>query len=116
MPAPSIQEYSASEPAAFTPPAPVAVPPEPPKITALPPLADAFAALLAAEQGEPAPSAVPLWPAAGPSTAELVDQISRRVLAQLTDTVVRQTVSELVSQIAERLVQEEIERIKASVK
>jgi hypothetical protein len=81
----------------------------------LPPLADAFAALLDAEQGEPAPAARPAWPAvarSGPAvTDDLVEQVSRRVLEQLTDRVVREAVAE----IAERLIREEIERIKSSI-
>ena len=86
-----------------------------PVVTSLPPLADAFAALLDAEQGEPAPTARPAWPSATHSapavTDDLVEQVTRRVLDQLTDRVVRETVAE----IAERLVREEIERIKASI-
>jgi CheY-like chemotaxis protein len=86
----------------------------------LPPLADAFAALLAAEQHEsPSPSA-PLWPAsrqpAPVVTDEAIEQIVRRVLARLSDHVVRETVADIVSTIAERLVREEIERIKDSIK
>jgi hypothetical protein len=116
---PAATERAIPEP----PPVPAAAPPilspgspEPPRITALPSLADAFSAMLAAEQGEPMPSAIPLWPAGGPSTDELVEQISRRVLDRLSDRIVRDTVAEQVSQIAERLVREEIERIKASIK
>jgi CheY-like chemotaxis protein len=89
-----------------------------PRPVELPSLPDAFAALLAAEQGDA--SAAPVrWPAAGPSTEAIVDQISRRVLDQLSaraDGVMRDAVAELVSQLAERLVCEEIERIKASIK
>jgi len=84
-------------------------------VASLPPLADAFAALLDAEQGEPAPAARPAWPSAvrsGPAvTDDLVEQISRRVLEQLTDRVVRET----VAGIAERLIREEIERLKSSI-
>jgi CheY-like chemotaxis protein len=86
---------------------------------ALPPLADAFAALLAAEQHE-SPSSAPLWPASRQSvpvvTDEAIEQIVRRVLARLSDHVVRETVADIVSTIAERLVREEIERIKDSIK
>jgi CheY-like chemotaxis protein len=83
---------------------------------ALPALADAFAALLAAEQQEsPTPSAL-AWPAspqpAPMLTDDLIEQIVRRVLARLSDQVVRETVADIVSTIAERLVREEIERIK----
>ena len=82
----------------------------------VPPLADAFAALLAAEQGAPP---VVSWPApssAAPVSDATIETITRRVLERLSDTVVRQTVSDIVSKIAERLVREEIERIKASIK
>jgi CheY-like chemotaxis protein len=101
-------------------PAPSAAPPAVPALTAFPPLAEAFAALLAAEQSAPPPSAAPLWPAA-PSlpaavTDDLVEQVTRQVLERLSDRVLRETVSERVSNVAERLVREEIERIRASLK
>jgi CheY-like chemotaxis protein len=86
------------------------------------PLADAFAALLAAEQAGSAPSLPAGWQAtqAGQAGGEvsdaLVDQIVRRVLERLSDRVVRETVSEVVLDVAERLVREEIERIKGSVR
>jgi hypothetical protein len=94
--------------------------PQPPSVPdSLPPLADAFAALLEAEQGEPTPTAPPAWPStqgARPAvTDDLVEQVSRRVLEQLTDRVVREAVADTVSSIAERLVREEIERIKSSI-
>jgi len=89
---------------------------------ALPPLADAFAAMLAAEQSGSAPASAPVWPAGAPVvgapvivTDELIEQVTRRVLEQLSDRVVRETASEIVSAIAERLVREEIERIKAAI-
>ena len=88
--------------------------------TALPPLADAFAALLAAEQSGTAPQAAAAWPAGAatrvPTTDEIVEQVSRRVLEHLTDRVVRESVSEMILAIAERLVREEIERIKSAIK
>ena len=103
---------------------PAAVAPIPePVVTArgisLPPLADAFAAMLAAEQGSSSDG--PAWPAslqAQPAVVsdELVDLVAKRVLEQLSDRVVRETVSQVVSEIAERLVREEIERLKASIK
>jgi hypothetical protein len=85
----------------------------------LPPLADAFAALLAAEQTSPGAAAPASWPGAAtqePISDELVERIARRVLDQLSDRVVRETAAELVSALAERLVREEIERIKANIK
>lgn len=96
-----------------TPPVAVA---EPPRPVVSVPMADAFAALLAAEQGEtltiPGVFAPPA--AAGPVaiTDELVERVSERVLRRLNDTVVRETVRETVSRVAERLVRDEIERIK----
>src|SRR6266487_7062496 len=78
------------------------------------PLAEAFAALFGAEH-----SARPIDPTPagqGPAIDDIVEQVSRRVLAQLHERVVRETVADLVSDIAERLVREEIERIKASIK
>ena len=87
----------------------------------LPPLADAFAALLAAEQSEPLTSIAPAWPgtiqpAAVVVSEEIIEQVTRRVLDRLSDTVVRETVAEIVSKVAEQLVRDEIERIKASIK
>jgi hypothetical protein len=101
---------------------PLPAPPQPPP--AMPgSLVDAFAALLAAEQRigltpsaatVPVPSSAP--PVAGhvsaaPSqpTEELVEEVSRRVLARLSDQS-RPTILD----VAERLVREEIDRIKQS--
>lgn len=98
-------------------PTPMPLPAPPPT---LPPLADAFAALLLAEQSAPPPSAAPAWPAPGPAgmavTDDVIEKVTRRVLDRLTDRVVRETVAEKISAVAERLVREEIERIKASLK
>ena len=103
-------------------PAPPSVESALPPPAALPQLADAFAALLAAEQAAPArPPAI--WPApAEPAsraepqelkvTDDLIDDIVRRVLARMSDDVVRETVAKIASETAERLVKEEIERIK----
>jgi hypothetical protein len=91
----------------------------PAAVPSLPPLADAFVALLEAEQSEQKPGVRPLWPStalSGPAVPDdLVEQVSRRVLEQLTDRVVREAVSERVSAIAERLIRDEIERIKSSI-
>jgi CheY-like chemotaxis protein len=130
----AIDWFSRPAPAsAHAAPAPVDAPPQPvqaapapqsapvvpfqPAPSALPPLADAFAALLAAEQRSPAALAVPAWPAADPSAipSDLVDQVTRRVLEQMSDRSVRDTVAGIVTQVAERLVREEIERIKKSI-
>lgn len=120
---PPAQERVAPQPA---PPQPVNAPAVVP--AQFPPLADAFAALLAAEQGAPTPASAPSWPAAQPTPASpvpapappidmdaLVEKVTRRVLEHLSDQVVRETVSDIVSRVAERLVREEVERIKARV-
>jgi hypothetical protein len=95
---------------------------EAPRQAAVPALADAFAAILAAEQNEGLPGADLAWsaaPIAAPAGAGLseadIDAVARRVLEQLSDSVVRETVADLVSRVAERLVREEIERIKSSI-
>jgi CheY-like chemotaxis protein len=83
-----------------------------------PPLADAFTALLAAEQVSPAAAVAPAWPAAAQPAAvnpDVVDEVTRRVLEQMSDRTIRETVAGIVSQVAERLVREEIERIKNSI-
>jgi CheY-like chemotaxis protein len=71
-------------------------------------LANAFSALLAAEQmAQPAPTA-----SASPAPSvsdESVEQAVRRVLGRMTDEHVRS----IVTEVAERLVREEIEKIKA---
>ena len=90
----------------------------------LPSIADAFSAILSAEQNAlgvrpewPTPSAAAPAAAAAPViTDELIDRIARRVIDQLSDRVVRETVASIASDAAERLVKEEIERIKASIK
>jgi CheY-like chemotaxis protein len=73
-----------------------------------PHLANAFAALLAAEQGQPL--ADPAFGLAPPPRLgeDEIEQIVQRVIARLTDETVRRTVIDT----AERLVREEIERIK----
>ena len=105
---------------AGSPPAPA--PSESPgEAAGLPSIADAFAALLAAEQREHGGSGASVWPGNAPApapqiTEELIEQIVRRVLAHLSDQVVRQTVADIVSATAERLVREEIDRIKGAIK
>jgi CheY-like chemotaxis protein len=83
-------------------------------VVALPSLAEAFAALLAAEQSTPESAAQTGWPALVPPEA-LIEDVTRRVLERLSDTVVKAAVADVVSSVAERLVREEIERIKASI-
>jgi CheY-like chemotaxis protein len=95
----------------------------------LPPIALAFAAILAAEQHEPMPALWPQWTTSTPSTPstpasngggapseDVLEEITRRVLDRLSDRVVRETVEGVISSIAERLVREEIDRIKSSIK
>ena len=113
-PAPKPAEAAPARPA----PAPMAASPKPAPPPTLPPLADAFAALLAAEQSSPAPSSAPVWPATAPvaMTDDLVDQVVRRVLEQLSDRVMREAIGEKIAAVAERLVRDEIDRIKSSIK
>lgn len=82
---------------------------------ALPALAEAFSALLAAEHDSTALATV--WPAESAAVVsdDVIDKVVERVLARLSDRVVRETVTNLTSEVAERLVREEIERIKASI-
>ena len=74
---------------------------------AKPHLANAFAALLAAEQGEVVPGP-PVAPAPLQVSEEMIEDIVRRVIARMADDTVRRTVIET----AERLVRDEIDRIK----
>jgi CheY-like chemotaxis protein len=69
-------------------------------------LADAFVALLAAEQGRPLPNG-PMLPVPVVPDAQ-IDEIARRVATRLGDEPLRQAVLDA----AERLVREEIDRIK----
>jgi hypothetical protein len=67
------------------------------------PIADAFDALLAAEQGEIEPPTVTI-------TAELIDKLATRVAEKMTsDAIVK-----IVAETSERLVREEIARIRAA--
>jgi CheY-like chemotaxis protein len=76
--------------------------------TSVPPtLAEAFAALLAAEQGKVAPAPSINEQALG---EDVIEQVTRRVVERMADTAVRQVVLD----VAERLVREEIDRIKGS--
>jgi CheY-like chemotaxis protein len=76
-------------------------------------IADAFSALLAAEQGDPDAPPVRL-PMAGTVqvTDEIVDEVTRRVVERLGSHAVHDLVAEVVSRVAERVVREEIERIR----
>ena len=119
------QAIASRAPAAMEQPRAAAAMPMPaslPVVASLPPLTDAFAALLGAEDGDGAQTAVLSWPTTAPeppmpvATDDLIDDIARRVLERLSDQVIRDTVSDTVSRIAEQLVREEIERIKASIR
>jgi CheY-like chemotaxis protein len=98
------------------PPPPSAPEPSDGSTQALPALAVAFAALLAAEQNPAVPADTTGWAPPLAVSDEIVERVAERVLEQLSDRLVRETVAELVSAVAERLVREEIERIKASIK
>jgi CheY-like chemotaxis protein len=83
-----------------------------------PSLADAFAALLAAESGVPQPHPALTWPASttAPMPPEIpVDDIVQLVLDRLSDRAVREAAAALVPAVAERAVREEIERLRASI-
>ncbi|HAK54518.1 MAG TPA: hypothetical protein DCP38_03395 [Acidobacteria bacterium] len=111
--APAEVEPAVEEPpAAPTPMPPVAAPPA--AAGAPVSLAEAFAALLAAEQSWPSPQPTAGERAASAlATERLVAAVTSRVLDQLTDQVVEDAVTREVSQVAERLVQDEIDRIKS---
>jgi hypothetical protein len=84
-----------------------------------PGIAQAFAALFAAERGETAaeiPTFIGPSPLAQVSADDLAERVTRQVLERLSDRVVRDTVTDIVSQVAERLVRDEIERVKATLK
>jgi CheY-like chemotaxis protein len=91
-----------------------------------PQLADAFAALLAAEQSGPSPATIPTWPVttateappasvSTPVADDIVEQVTRSVLDRLSDRIVREVVTEVVTSTAERLVKEELERLRRRV-
>jgi hypothetical protein len=71
-----------------------------------PALQDAFAALLAAEQGL---TIAPPVQRADPPSAQFIDEIANRVIARMGDDSMRAAVLDA----AERLVREEIARIKS---
>jgi hypothetical protein len=81
-------------------------------------LADAFSALLAAEQ-EGAPSTAPLAPPPAPVDVEAItNEVTERVLARLRAETgdLKDLVSRVASDVAERLVREEIGRIRSGRK
>ncbi|HEV3058679.1 MAG TPA: response regulator [Vicinamibacterales bacterium] len=113
----------------FTAEAPVAAANERPAAGhPLPSIAEAFTAILAAEQHEATPDVAPGWPifrvappapVAPPTieiTDDLIERIASRVLERLSDRVVREATVEIITGVADRLVREEIERIKAAIR
>jgi hypothetical protein len=83
-------------------------------------IAEAFAALLALEDGQPGAKPVRLTigndqppPAPEPKiTDAVIEDVVRRVIERLGPDTVRAVVVDVVSQISERLVKEEIDRIR----
>jgi hypothetical protein len=73
----------------------------------MPPLHEAFAALLSAERGQPLH---PNGPTREAITEDVIEEVVRRVLARMSNDAMRRAVLDT----AERLVREEIERIKKS--
>ena len=80
-----------------------------PPASAAPTLAEAFAALLAAEQGK-LPPPPPLNETA--LRNDVVEEVTRRVVERMTDAVAR----DVALEVAERVVREEIERIKSQAR
>ena len=130
-PAPAASEPVASAPVSYesVPSAPVSYEPVPsapapsasaPSAPASGLIAEAFAALLALEDGQPGAKPVRLTtgadqppPAAEPKiTDAVIEDVVRRVIERLGPDAVRAVVVDVVSQISERLVKEEIERIR----
>ena len=110
-PVPSLQ----SLPEAGVPPVGVAQAADTPVPATPPSLADAFASLLAAEQGdaERAQTVYP-WPQPASSPGvneELVERVAERVIARLSDGAGSELVAQVVARVAEKLVREEIDRI-----
>ena len=109
-------EQDAGSPAAPVDDAGASGPPAVPAVEAPPPptLADAFASLLAAEQGDldRARAAYP-WPRlVGPAAEEeLIERVTERVVERLSSEVTGELVSEVLTRVAERLVREQIGRI-----
>jgi hypothetical protein len=118
-PVPPAPAPPASAPSAPVPSAP-APPASAPSASASGLIAEAFAALLALEDGEPGAQPVRLTtgadqppPAVEPKiTDAVIEDVVRRVIERLGPDAVRAVVVDVVSQISERLVKEEIDRIR----
>jgi CheY-like chemotaxis protein len=110
--APARPAAHAPVPPEWTEPAQTVAPPR----AAPPSLTDAFASLLAAEQGATAQTRTSYpWPASprpAGSDGDLVERVADRVLARLSDTVTTELVTQIVTQVAERLVRAELDRLK----
>ena len=108
-----LRDASAPEaPATHTPPAAPAPAPAPTPSGGGFTMADAFGALLGAEQGEPAPAVPDDWQ---PTISDdLVEEVARCVVDRVADRIVRELAPDIVSRVAERLVREEIERLRAA--
>jgi CheY-like chemotaxis protein len=115
---PGAQPFAQPAPQPTAQPAPVQAVGAAPQAPVQPPVADAFAALLAAEQGQP--SSLPFVFSARAASTDFsdgqIDEIVNRVLERLTDRNARDLIVDTVSRIAEKLVREEIEQIKARAK
>lgn len=84
-----------------------------------PSLADAFAALLAAERsanGSKRPTPTLVSGSRAVPGEDVIERVTRQVLERLSDAAIRETVADIVQATAERLVREEIERIKSNIK
>ena len=123
-PLPETAVVSTPEPAPPAPPLSPEAPdspvePVPSAVRGAPPsLADAFASLLAAEQGgvERAQTVYP-WPrpASSPDiNEELIARVADRVMTRLSGGMTGELVAQVVARVAEKLVREELERIKQS--
>jgi hypothetical protein len=123
-PLPETAVVSTPEPASPAPPLSPEAPdspvePVPTAVRGAPPsLADAFASLLAAEQGgvEWAQTVYP-WPrpASSPDiNEELIARVADRVMTRLSGGMTGELVAQVVARVAEKLVREELERIRQS--
>ncbi len=83
-----------------------------PSTAAGPALADMFATLLAEEQGEAAPGLLLRRDLS--ASGDIVEQVTRQVIARLADPSIREIVHEIVRSVAKELVREEVGRLRAS--
>jgi CheY-like chemotaxis protein len=113
----SAPKRPAGEAAAPAPATPVFAPAER-STPAAPAMADAFALMLAEEQGEsvPEPAGPPVPSYGGPLELndDIIDRLAQRVADRLMHGLLGDTVTRTVTDVSERLVREEIARIRAS--